>query len=431
MTPAERVRDPVLIVGSGLPAAAVARAVATAGLRAVLVDEREPVREGGGEGLWYAPWWPGGEPPIVQLTEAGIDRLEAVYRESGEGFSANRRGRLIVTGRPELARLLRSMAGRQVALGHGPLREHTTTDWYLPSPPDGFRGVPDGCDLLEGAGLRSAFPFLDPGMVLGVHVRRAGWVDARALRRWLIGAIREAGGVVVSEPVRGIEFTGDGWRITTVSGARLSGPTLVLAGSRVRSLGRLAGFELPWADYTRLVGVLAGGARAIPGSCPMIAADLDGWGAVGPAGELGAEAAWGLPSLLADGDGGLRLEAAMPGVPAAAEVGRLGEALLERLGQAVATLRSYRGPPGGLEVAAYPMPLAPDLRPAIGMADRRGGFVVAGVGMTVGLVLGAADLLAAYLAGAPLPGYAPAFVPGRFGPLSLRPPDGTTSRVDF
>ena len=80
---------------------------------------------------------------------------------------------------------------------------------------------------------------------------------------------------------------------------------------------------------------------------------------------------------------------------------------------------------------ACPLPLAPDLRPAIGMADRRGGFVVAGVGMTVGLVLGAADLLAAYLAGAPLPGYAPAFVPGRFGPLSLRPPDGTTSRVDF
>src|SRR5690606_6220538 len=116
---------------------------------------------GGGEGLWYAPWWPGGEASIVQLTDAGIGRLEAMHQESREAFRANRRGRVVVTGRPETARLLRSVAGRQAALGLGPLREHTSTDWYLPSPSEGFRGVPDGFDLLEGPGLRSAFPFLD------------------------------------------------------------------------------------------------------------------------------------------------------------------------------------------------------------------------------------------------------------------------------
>lgn len=431
MTPSERTRDPVLVVGSGLPAAAVARAVAAAGLRVTLVDEREPVRPGGGEGLWYAPWWPGGEAPIVHLTDAGISRLEAIHQESGEAFRVNRRGRLIVTGRPDTARLLRSLAGRQAALGHGPLREHASADWYLPPPSDGFRGVPDGFDLLEGAGLRAAFPFLDPGMTFGVHVRRAGWVDARALRRWLMGALREAGGQVVSEPVRGIEPTPDGWQVTTASGARLSGPTLVLAGARVRTLGRQAGFDLPWTDYTRLVGVLAGGERAVPGPCPMIVADLDNWGASGAAGELGPDAAWGMPSLLSDGDGALRLEAIVPGVPAADDLGRLGEALLQRLGRAVSTLRSYRGPPGGLVTTAYPLPLAPDLRPVIGMADRRGGFVVGGVGMTVGLALGAGDLLAAYLAGTPLPRYAPAFVPGRFGGNILRPSGDTTSRVDF
>ncbi len=431
MTPSEPTRDPVLIVGSGLPAAAVARAVAATGRRVVLVDEREPVRPGGGEGLWYAPWWPGGEASIVQLTDAGINRLEAVYQESREAFRANRRGRLVVTGRPETARLLRSMAGRQAALGLGPLREHNSTDWYLPSPADGFRGVPDGFDLLEGAGLRAAFPFLDPGMTLGVHVRRAGWVDARALRRWLLGALRDAGGGVVSEPVRGIEPAADGWQVTTASGARLSGATLVLAGARVRSLGRQAGFEIPWTDYTRLVGVLDGGGRAIPAPCPMVAADVGDWGDAGAGGELGPDAAWGMPSLLADGDGALRLEAVVPGVPATDELGRLGEALLRRLGRAVTSLPGYRGTPGGLVTAGYPMPLAPDLRPVIGMADRRGGFVVSGASMTVGLVLGAADLLAAYLAGAPLPDYAPAFVPGRFGPSTLRPPNDTTSRVDF
>ncbi|MDX2056473.1 MAG: FAD-dependent oxidoreductase [Gemmatimonadales bacterium] len=417
--------EQVIVAGSGLAAAAAARALAAAGLAVTLVEEREPVNAGPVvDSVWYSGWWPGGDEALSRLAADGIDRLEALQRESGAAFSGNRRGQLFVTARPELGAALQSAAGRHASQGFGPLREHATTDWYLPSPPTGFRGVPDGLDLLADAPLRAAFPFLGPAACLGVHVRRAGWVDARALRRWLLGTTRSDGGSIVPDTITEIgPGTERVWAVRLGSGATIAADALVLAGERAPQLARRAGVPGPWLEGHRISGSLAGGGRILPPMAPMIV-DLDATPTLAdrhPAAELPPAAGLAIPSLLATFRGDLRIDTATAGPVRPDEVMRLGETVVERLGRLVPDLITKRGPPGQLSLTSRPLALPPDLRPVVGLADRRGGYLMAGLGGNLAMILAAADLLATYLTGASLPTHAPSFAPARPDPAPIRP----------
>jgi hypothetical protein len=149
--------------------------------------------------------------------------------------------------------------------GLGPLREHQSAEWYLPSPEAGIRGVPDGIDLLEGERtLRSVFPFLGPGLAGGVHVRRAGSIDGGGLARWLWRSALTAEVDFVREEVVGVDLGSRGPCLRLGSGATVLADAVVLApDARFAGLAARLGFgpELrlevdPWLDLPELESFL-------------------------------------------------------------------------------------------------------------------------------------------------------------------------------
>ncbi len=398
----------VVVVGSGLAAIATAHSLVGRQCRVVLIEEREPSTAGpASEVECYRPWWPGDD-VTTRLATRGVDLLEGLQAESGGAFAMNRRGQFVLAAEPEPAIRLRAAAGRYAAAGGGPLREHASADWFLPAPSDGVRGVPGGLDLLEGRALLGVLPCLSQHARLGVMVRRAGWVDGRALRRWLGAAFRAAGGTVSSDSLSSASFReGEGWTISLASALRLKADGIVLAGSRATALGRRIGLGVDLAPCTRVTAVLAGGATLL-GASPPILSLLNPPGA-----EAGSP-----PVIRADG-ADLRIERLVPGeLPVGADGTSLSEAALGRLAVALPFLRTHRGPPSRLSIALTNPGMGLDRRPVAGVLDRRGCYVVTGLESDVGVVLGAAELVAEYLGGTTLPPVAAAVAPSRL-PLPI------------
>lgn len=398
----------VVVVGGGLAAIATAHALVGRRCQVVLIEEREPTSAGpASEVECYRPWWPGDE-VTTRLATRGVDLLEGLQVEGRGAFAMNRRGHFLLAVEPESATRLRAATGRYAAAGGGPLREHASADWFLPAPSDGVRGVPGGLDLLEGRALLGVLPCLSPQARLGVMVRRAGWVDGRALRRWLGASFRAAGGTVTSDSLSGASVRdGEGWSVSLASGLKLRADGIVLAGPRAAALGRRIGLEVDVVLGTNVTAVL-GGAAAFLGSSPPIVSLLNPPGA-----EEGSP-----PVIRADG-ADLRIERFVPGeLPVGADGTGLGEAALRRLALALPFLRTHRGPPDRLSIGLTTTGMGSDRRPVAGVLDRRGCYVVTGLASDVGVVLGAVELVAEYLGGTALPAVAAAVAPGRL-PLPI------------
>lgn len=398
----------VVVVGSGLAAIATAHALVGRQCRVVLIEEREPSSPGpGSEVECYRPWWPGDE-VTTRLATRGIDLLEGLQALSGGAFGMNRRGQFVLAAEAEPANRLRAAAGRYAAAGGGPLREHASADWFLPAPSDGLRGVPGGLDLLEGRPLRGVLPYLSEQARLGVIVRRAGWVDGRALRRWLGATFRAGGGSGSADSLGGASFQpGQGWTVSLASGLKLKTDSIVLAGSRAAALGRRIGLVVDLVPWTRVTAVLAGAAPLL-GAAPPILSLLNG-----PDAEDGLP-----PEIRADGPD-VRIERLVPGeLQVGADGAGLGEAALRRLASVFPFLSTHRGPPDRLTIGLTGVGMGSDRRPVAGVVDRRGCYVLTGLESDVGQVLGAAELVAEYLAGAALPAVAAAVAPGRL-PLPI------------
>lgn len=391
----------VVVVGQGLAAVATAHALLGRGCSVLLIEEREPVAAGSSSEVEsYRPWWPWDE-VMTRLASRGTDLLDRLCLDSRGAFDMNRRGQLLVAAEPDIAGRLHIAAGRYAASGGGPLREHTSPDWYLPAPLDGVRGVPGGLDLLEGRGLLAAMPFLGAGARLGVMVRRAGWVDGRALRRWLLGVFRAGGGTSATDSLSGAERAGtEGWTISLASGLKLKTDGIVLAGARAASLALKLDVDLSLLIGTRFVGVLRGSAALLSDGAPMVtvlnALETDDGSS---------------PDLRADG-ADLRIERLVPRA-AAADGAALAGSILERIAAVVPALATHRGPPDRLEVSLTAATIGRDHRPLAGVVDRRGCYVVTGLEPDVSLTLGAADLVAGYFGRDRLPSVAPAVAPSR------------------
>lgn len=393
----------VVVVGSGLAAIATAHSLVGRGCAVVLIEEPEPVAPGSSSEVEsYRPWWPGDE-VMTRLATRGIDLLDGLQSESAGAFAMNRRGHLLVASEPDTAVRLRTAAGRYAALGGGPLREHSSADWFLPAPGEGVRGVPGGLDLLEGRGLIGALPFLGQQARLGVMVRRAGWVDGRALRRWLLGSFRAGAGTITTDSLRGAACDSThGWIVSLASGLKLRANGIVLAGTRARALARRIGLELGLTTSTRVTAVLTGSAPLLGGSPPIVTVLNP------PDADEGTA-----PDIRVDG-ADLRIErlVAAPG-PFGADAPAVGESIVQRLAVALPSLRTHRGPPGQLVVGLAGVGIGSDRRPVAGVIDRRGCYVLTGLEPDVGLTLGAAELVAEYFGGNPLPAEATAVAPSR------------------
>ncbi|HEX5530223.1 MAG TPA: FAD-binding oxidoreductase [Methylomirabilota bacterium] len=245
----------VVICGAGIAGVAAAyHLTVRRGVRSVvLVDERPPLSLTSDKSAEsYRNWWPGPGDDMVALMNRSIDLMEELARESDNAFLLNRRGYLFATAQAEqIDRYLK--AGRDAASrGVGPLRVHDSPGGdYRPSPATGFEGQPTGTDVVTDRGLiRRHFPYLAEDTVALLHARRCGWFSGQQLGMYMLERAREAGVRLTEGRVDAV--TTAGGRVTAVQVSGRAGNRTIAtprfvnaAGPYVKQVGRLLGIELP------------------------------------------------------------------------------------------------------------------------------------------------------------------------------------------
>jgi sarcosine oxidase, subunit beta len=202
----------------------------------------------------YRNWWPGPDDVMVTYMNRSIDLLEAIEEESGGRIVLGRRGYLFATATEEGVGELRARAEISCALGAGALREHlgdATDPQYLPAPASGYRDMPDGADLITDANLiRRRFPYLHPETRAVLHARRCGWLSAQQLGMYFLEQARAHGVRLIRGRITAIDTTGGrvcGVELDSGQGLeRIAIENFVnAAGPHVGAVGRMLGVELP------------------------------------------------------------------------------------------------------------------------------------------------------------------------------------------
>lgn len=247
----------VLICGAGIAGIAAAYFLSNRfGVRDVtLVDERPPLTLTSDKSTEaYRNWWPGPDEAMIQFMNRSIDLLEGLAEESRNVFGLNRRGYVYATGDPAQAVAYERLAEQAEAQGAGPARFHrrqSADPVYVPAQAEGYRGQPDGADLLLDQGLiRERFPYLSEQAVAVLHARRAGWFSGQQLGMYLLRQAQAQGTRFLSGRVEAVDLQGG--RVSGVvvdqdgRSASITTPNFVnAAGPFVKEVGQLLGVDLP------------------------------------------------------------------------------------------------------------------------------------------------------------------------------------------
>ena len=215
----------------------------------VLVDEREPLTLTSNKGTEaYRNWWPGPGDTMVRFVNRSIDLLEELAVETDNCFQMNRRGYVFLTADEDQIPIMKAAAAETSALGAGPIWEHPGPTPYIPSPAEGFEGLPTGADLLLSPDLvREQFPVVAEDAIAALHVRRAGWLDAQKLGKWLLAEAQRAGVRLVRDRVIDVAVAAN--RVEQVhlqSGDCINTGTFVIAaGPYLKEVGAMLGVEVP------------------------------------------------------------------------------------------------------------------------------------------------------------------------------------------
>ncbi len=439
----------VVICGAGIAgiAAAYHLAVRHGVTDIVLVDERPPLSLTSDKSTeCYRNWWPGPGDAMVALMNRSIDLLEELARESGNVFRMNRRGYLFATTDAASVPRWIQRAQEAAALGAGPVRVHGSPGSdYRPAAADGFEDQPAGSDVItDPALIRRHFPYLAGDTVALLHARRCGWFSGQQLGMYLLEHAREKGVRLMEGRLERIDTRGGRVRAVTVSsraGARtISTPRVVnAAGPFVKQVGRLLGIELPVFCERHAKFAFSDVLGAVPRHAPMlISADP-------------VRLPWSEEerAALARSDGQRRLLDEFPaGVHGRPEGGgespvvlliwtydvepmeptfpiefdpAYPEILIRGMSRTVPALTAYfpRLPRGVVDGGYYTK--TRENRFLAGPLPIEGAYVI-GALSGYGLMAsnGAADLLADYISGRPLPGYAPAFRLDRYDDPAYR-----------
>src|SRR5262245_43304225 len=221
----------------------------------MLVDERPPLSLTSDKSTEaYRNFWPGPDGAMVRFMNRSIDLLEELAEGSDNVFRMNRRGYVFGTADPGRAAEFQTMAETVASWGAGPLRIHDGRPGALayPSPADGdWRREPVGIDLLlDRALIRRRFPYLADDTRAILHARRCGWLSGQQLGMHLLEGARRAGTELVEGRLGAVDMAGG-----RVRGVRIDGPggprtvateRLVLAaGPFLPDAAGLLGLDLP------------------------------------------------------------------------------------------------------------------------------------------------------------------------------------------
>jgi sarcosine oxidase, subunit beta len=245
----------VVICGAGIAgvAAAYHLAVRRGVTDIVLIDERPPLTLTSDKSAeCYRNWWPGPGDAMVCLMNRSIDLLEDLARESGNVFRMNRRGYLFATADASRVPLFIERSREAEALGGGPARMHASAGSdYRPAPADGFEDQPTGTDVItEPSLIRRHFPYLSEETVALAHARRCGWFSGQQLGMYLLERAREKGVRLYEGRVERVDTSGGRVRAVTVSthGGQqtIATPRFVnAAGPFIKPIARMLGVDLP------------------------------------------------------------------------------------------------------------------------------------------------------------------------------------------
>lgn len=226
----------------------------------------------------YRNWWP--DPAMVRLMNRSIDLLEGLAEECGNCFHLNRRGYLYVTADQRRAKRMLETARQVSENGGGPLRVHSGKEGeaagkadYEPAHEDGYAQKADGADLLLDPGLiREHFPYLTHRAVAALHVRRAGWLSAHQYGQLLLERAKAAGVRLERGRVAGVETGQGGVRAVLLEdGSRIRTSIFVnAAGPFVKDVGRMLGVDLPVYSEVHLKAMLRDTQGVIPREAPLV-----------------------------------------------------------------------------------------------------------------------------------------------------------------
>ena len=378
----------IVIAGAGMAGIAAAYQLASRHRvgRVVLVDPREPLSLTSSKGTEaYRNYWPGPDDTMVRFMNRSIDLLEELDHESGRAFELNRRGYVFLTADPTEADRLRGHAG--------PAAEFV----------DDTRTI------------HRRYPFVTERATAMLHVRRAGFMNASKLGRYLLQRACASGVELMRDEVAEVVIANQ--RVTAVqlaSGERIDTPTLVLA----------AGPLLPeWTDRLGLdvaiVNELHGKITfedhdgVVPRDVPLMiwndTVDLREFGTFPPAVHFRPR---GERSILGIWTYDAHVErATFPPTFA----GDYFDVVIRGLAVMIPDLTRYADQRSSALVDGGYYCKAPDNRPLIGPSAVDGAFVIGALsGFGIMASQAAGELLATHVLNLRQPGYAAAFRPSRF-----------------
>jgi len=269
----------VVICGAGIAglSAAYYLAVKEGITDVLLVDERPPLSLTSDKSTeCYRNWWPGPGAAMVALTNRSIDLMEQLAEESNNIFHLNRRGYLYLSADPQGAEKLLAAAREPPKLGAGPLRiyrRQADDPIYQPAPVEGFHNQPDGADLFLDADLiQQRFPYVSDQVVAALHVRRAGWFSAQQLGMYLLSQARQQGVRLLPGKVASLVVHKN--RLTSVllaDGSRLHTRIFInAAGPFIKNIGSMMGVDLPVYSELHQKVAFRDVQGALPREAPML-----------------------------------------------------------------------------------------------------------------------------------------------------------------
>lgn len=438
-------RAEVVICGAGIAGIAAAFYLAQKqdGHGIVLVDERAPMSLTSDKSTEaYRNWWPGPDDAMLRFMDRSIDLLEAIDAATDHRIRLNRRGYLYATGDPAKLEQFQSAGELAAALGAGPLRIHrgdSHDPGYVPGNAEDWRDQPTGADLLvDPALIRRHFPYLNERTVAVLHARRCGWFSGQQLGAYMLEEARAAGVRFVGGRVSGVDAGGGRVRavhIATAGGSTVlhTGAFVAAAGPLINDVAQLLDLELPIFSELHLKMALEDRLGIIPRDAPLVIWeddqllpwDDDERAALAedaatahllerfPAGihfrPEGSHAAATVLMLWA-----YHLEPVAPRLPAPLDP-EFPEIVLRGMTTLAPGLAPYlaRLPKAYVDGGYYTK--TRENRPLIGPLPVDGAFIfgaLSGFGLMAACAGG--ELLAAHVAGAALPDYAPAFLLSRY-----------------